>query len=265
MADERAEEQRRVRHRPIDRPMRECREERQRPDEPPQQAVADTADDARSESEDLALEQQPEGRADDDGDREVERDPDRDVVPTDDPGHDTTVVCRSAVRSGLPMWASSRLPPATSASMGVKSKAFVSLTSVISMPRSSAYLRSSALAVESPAKPPPTMTIRARTGTAAPGPRHASRPEAITAFAIAPTTKPRNIQPTSSGNAERRPTALHCAPRPSSSGSTMTQATTHAATPTIAPVVARSWPGRATNHAVRASTARHRATSRDRI
>lgn len=138
------------------------------------------------------------------------------------------------------MWAGSRLPPATSASMGVKSKAFVSLTSVISMPRSSAYLRSSALAVESPAKPPPTMTIRARTGTAAPGPRHASRPEAITAFAIAPTTKPRNIQPTSSGNAERRPTALHCAPRPSSSGSTMTQATTHAATPTIAPVVARS-------------------------
>jgi len=152
----------------------------------------------------------------------------------------TNVVPRSAVRSGLPMCAGSRLPPATSASMGVKSNALVSLTSVISTLRSSAYVRSSALAVECPAKPPPMMTIRARTGAVAPDRRRGRRPEAITAFAIAPRTKPRNIQPTSAGNAERKPTSLHCAPCAVSSGSRMTRATTHAATPTVAPAAARS-------------------------
>ena len=34
------------------------------------------------------------------------------------------------VRKGLLMWVASKLPPATSASIGVKSRAFVSLTSV---------------------------------------------------------------------------------------------------------------------------------------
>ena len=62
------------------------------------------------------------------------------------------------LRNGVLMWLASRLPPATSASIGVNSSAFVSLTSVTETamrPRRSCSRRS---AVRMPANPPPRIT-----------------------------------------------------------------------------------------------------------
>src|SRR5262249_47927481 len=57
-------------------------------------------------------------------------------------------------------WRGSMVPPATSASMGVYTRKFLSLTSTISTPSSRRNMRSNRWAAATPPNPPPTTTMR---------------------------------------------------------------------------------------------------------
>src|SRR5262249_14549975 len=123
-----------------------------------------------------------------------------------------TCVRRKLVRNGLVICVASMLLPATSASIGVKSRALVSLTSVIDTDGSAPNRRSSVSAVVTPAKPPPRITIRVFTsrgggGDSYSGPQQA-KTRSLTPCEMRPRLAPYRSQPIKDGNSDRIPSIV---------------------------------------------------------
>ena len=89
------------------------------------------------------------------------------------------VRCRLLL-SGVLIWLGSRLPPATSASIGVNRRALVSLTRVMATDGSPWNSSSRHAAVRMPANPPPRMRMFC-TGSGSGGAGRASGPNAAAA------------------------------------------------------------------------------------
>ncbi len=155
-----------------------------------------------------------------------------------------SVRCR-LVRKGVLMWLGSRLLPATSASIGVKSRAFVSLTSVTETEGSVRSCSSKHSAVRMPPNPPPTMTIRFVTDGAdnrdtgsAPSTRSAM---SFKPWVIRPSRAPYCTQPTRAGKCARICSALHSGIWPEAKGNAITLTKPQSGTPSApAPWVGRN-------------------------
>ena len=145
-----------------------------------------------------------------------------------------SVLCR-LLRNGALIWLGSRLLPATSASIGVKRRAFVSLTRVMKTERSARSRSSKHSAVRMPPNPPPRITIRFVIGgtcnrDSGSGPSTCSA-ISLKPWVMTPSEALYSTQPTRAGKCARICSAFHCGICPETNGNAITLIRPHSGTP----------------------------------